>query len=276
MNQDYLEQIEAYLNGEMSPVDQSLFESALASDKELSHTYKMYRTIEADMRGFEKYKLEDDLLKNTLSTLNKEYFKNEPQPATRVIPLYSNRIFKMAAAIAASIIFVLVSYFAFFRPAENMQVLADAYLKEHLQQISQTVSVPDDTLQFGVAGKHHAKDTNQDSLAIGITAYNNQEFNTALGYFRGVLKKYPNDKNVKKYTGLVYLHTQAYDQALREFDELANNPDLENNSALFLKAVTLMLRNQPGDKKEAKQLLQQVVKTHAEGSKEAAEWLQKL
>ena len=157
-----------------------------------------------------------------------------------------------------------------------MQALADTYLKENLQQINQTVSLPEDTLQFGVAGNHQIKNTYHDSLATGITAYNNQEFNTALRYFQGVQKNHPDDKAVKKYTGLVYLHTKKYDQALQTFNELARNPEIQNNPGFFLQAVTLMLRNQPHDKQQAKQILQQVVETQAEGNKEAAVWLEKL
>jgi len=63
---------------------------------------------------------------------------------------------------------------------------------------------------------------------------------------------------------------------LRRFEELAHNQEVPNNPGLFLQAVTLMLRNQPGDKQEAKQVLQRVVETQAAGSQEAAQWLQKM
>src|SRR5690349_18023382 len=125
MNTDYLEKIEAYLNGEMSPVAKSEFEAALLADEELYNTFKMYRTIEADMRGVEKYKIEDDALKSTLNTLNNKYFAKEAQPAAKVIPLQSTKFLKIFTGIAASVAIVLISYFTFLKPAENMQELAD-------------------------------------------------------------------------------------------------------------------------------------------------------
>ena len=276
MNQDYLEKIEAYLNNEMSPADRSQFEATLTLDKELANTLKMYRTIEADMRGFEKYKLQDKALQATLSTFTKEYFTDEAQSVAKVIPLYSSNIFKIVAGLAASVVIFLVTYFTFLLPAENLPALADTYVKENLQQINQSVSVPEDTLHFGVAGNHQTKNTYQDSVATGITAYNNQEFNTALRYFQGVQKNHPDDKAVKKYTGLVYLRTKKYEQALQAFQELARSSEVPNNPGLFLQAITFMLRNQPHDKQQAKQRLQQVVETRAAGSQQAAAWLEKL
>ncbi|QNF35647.1 hypothetical protein HUW51_24140 [Adhaeribacter swui] len=276
MNTDYLEKIEAYLNNEMSPSDKKQFEADLTTDPELQSALQMYRTIDADMRGYEKYKLQNNALKSTLSNLNNKYFENEPQAVAKVVPLYSRNIFKILTAVAASAVLLLVTYFAFFRSTADVQYLANAYVKENLQHINQTVSVPEDTLQFGLAGRYTVKNPGLDSLEAGITAFNNQEFNSALRYFQGLLKTHPDDEAAKKYTGMVYLRTKAYDQALREFTELAHKQESSDNPGLFLQAVTLMLRNQPGDQHEAKQVLQQVVKTKAEGSQEAARWLEEF
>ena len=49
-----------------------------------------------------------------------------------------------------------------------------------------------------------------------------------------------------------------------------------SNPGLFYKAVTLLKRNKEGDVKQAKELLEQVVKEHLDNSKEAAEWLKKF
>jgi len=69
---------------------------------------------------------------------------------------------------------------------------------------------------------------------------------------------------------------QGWRQALQQFDELANMKDLYSNSGDFLKAVTLLERNKPGDKEEAKKLLQKVVHENEDGSQEAGEWLKKF
>ncbi|MDQ4140212.1 MAG: hypothetical protein M3142_06775 [Bacteroidota bacterium] len=280
MNENYYEKIEEYLNGEMDAEEKSLFEAALSYDEELISAFNLYREIEAEGRDAERYSLQEKALKSTLQELNKEYFINEPRQVAKkeakVIKLYSSKIFKITASIAASIAIILVAYFGFLQQGENIKLLAENYFEENLQQINQSVSTSEDTLQFGIAGKNRQKDTTQDSLQVGITAYNNQEFNTALRYFREISAHYPENKEAKKYTGLVYLNTKSYDKALQEFEELANMKDVSNNPGLFLQAVTLMQRNNRGDKQKAKKLLEQIVEINAEGSIEAAQWLKEF
>ncbi len=237
----------------------------------------MYRTIETDMRGLEKYSVQRSALKNTLQSLDKDYFEDESQPVAKIIPLYSNKIFKISASIAASIAIILVAYFSFLQPKQDVQLLADTYFEENLQQLNQTLSVPEDTIQFGIATNTGKKrNTVQDSLRIGIITYNNQDYQKALGYFQGVYQHHPENSDAKKFTGLVYLSTKEYDKALQEFEELADMKEPQNNPGLFLQAVTLLQRNEKGDKRKAKQLLQQVVNNNAEGSMEAKEWLKKF
>ncbi len=278
MNAGYYEKIEDYLNGEMSQEEKLHFEAALSSDEELLTAFKVYRTIETDMRILERYSGERNALKNTLQSLDKDFFKEEEsQSEAKIIPLYSSNFFKIAASIAASIAIILVAYFGFLQPKQDIQLLADNYFEENLQQLNQTWSTPEDTLQFGIAtntGKK--KNTVQDSLRVGIITYNNQDYQKALGYFQGVYHHHPENNDAKKFTGLVYLSTKEYDKALQEFEELANKKELQNNPGLFLQAVTLMRRNNQGDKQKAKVLLQKVVDNNAEGSIEAKEWLKKF
>lgn len=273
---DYYDKIADYLDGEMSEEEKVRFKEALSSDKELAFAFKVYLTIEKEMRVSEKNKVQDNALKSTLHSLNKQYFKFQTPQAAKVIPLYSSTIFKIMATVAASIAIVLVIYFSFFQPENNIQVLANAYFKENLQHLNQTKSDPADTLQFGIAGKIKKKNTTQDSLQLGIIAYNNQDYNKALKYFQEIYKNHPEFSEAKKYTGFIFLATKEYDKALQVFDDLATIKNTSNNSGLFLKALTYMQRNQDSDKQKAKQLLEQVVNNRAEGYKEAEQWLKKF
>ena len=72
--------------------------------------------------------------------------------------------------------------------------------------------------------------------------------------------------------GIVYLRLANYDKAFLYFQQLENYP-LYSNPAIFYQALTLMKRNGPGDKQNAKQLLQQVVKDNLEGKAVAQQWL---
>ena len=88
-----------------------------------------------------------------------------------------------------------------------------------------------------------------------------------------IYRSHPEQILAKKNMGLVYLVTKNYDKALQQFDELAKMQDLYKNPGQFLKAVTLLERNEQGDKVQAKKLLEQLVNEKGEGSREAAKWL---
>jgi FimV-like protein len=51
---------------------------------------------------------------------------------------------------------------------------------------------------------------------------------------------------------------------------------LYSNPGQFYKALALLLRNESGDKDQAKELLQKVIDEDQEGSKMAQEWLEKF
>ncbi|MFD3000335.1 tol-pal system YbgF family protein [Pontibacter toksunensis] len=258
MNTDLYEKFEDYLNGEMSLEEKSQFEIVLSSDKELYSEFYLYRAIETEMRVHEGYSSNDSALRNSLQTLNKKYFNSNQQQTGKVVQLYSSHFFRTAVAVAASVVVLLIAYIVLFQPEQSTQRLAENYFDEHLQQLSQTM------------------DASTDSLQLGIAAYNNKEYSKALQYFKGVYHNHPENSEAKRNIGLTYLATEEYDKALQHFDELASVDSLYSNPGLFLKAVTLMLRNEEGDKQEAKQLLQQVVKEEAEGSREATKWLERI
>jgi hypothetical protein len=158
-------------------------------------------------------------------------------------------------AAAASFLIVIAGYFLFQSQTPSQR--ADRYIKQHYTELSQTMNASGDSIQQGIA------------------AYNDKDYRSALRIFHRIDDSHPGNPNVKKYIGLVYLVTKEYDQALLQFDELYTKKDVYKNPGLFLKAVTLLERNQNGDKEQAKQLLEQVVNENEEGSNEARQWLEK-
>lgn len=249
-----VELIENYLSGNLPPEESALFEKELLADEELKTLFNMYRTIDTDMKNAEKYKDQESALKNTLQNLNAKYFKAE---APVVQMSRKNNFARMAMAAAAGLVLILAAYFAFFQSSNNPTQLADKYVQHELTHLSLTM------------------DGIQDSLQIGMAAYNDKDYQKALQIFEGLYKDHPDDSYVLKYKGLAYLLTKNYDKALSSFDELAAKKHLFSNDGLFLKAVTLLERNQSGDKDAAKQLLEQVVNEKTEGNAKAEEWLKK-
>lgn len=247
------EQIEAYLAGSMSPGERISFETALKNNPALSELLHLYQSIEHEMSLTEKFSDQEAALKNTLLDLNTAYFK----PATPVVKLSNQqRIYRFAIAAAAMLLLMVAGYRLLEPGKSNIRQLADRYVQEDLAHLSITM------------------DGAKDSLQLGIAAFNKKDYPDAIKWFEAVYAVHPENSDALKYTGIAYLTVKDYARALACFDELAAKKDLFSNPGLFLKAVTLLQRNQGDDKIQAQQLLQQVVNEQLEGNGKAAQWLQ--
>jgi len=159
-------------------------------------------------------------------------------------------------AAAACVILVTSLYFLIKPP--TLQQLAGDYIQKNYSQLGINMS------------------TSEDSLQTAMVDYNEKNYNKAMPLFEALEKSHPDNSDEKKYAGLCYLAIKNYDKALQQFDILAKTKGLSINEGNFLKAVTLMQRDNPGDKQHAKELLQQVVGDNEEGSVEAKKWLKKF
>jgi len=258
MNATLFEKIELYLNGELKNEELRSFESELAVNKELASMVKLYGAIDKEMGNNERFSKDEMALKKTLNKLNATYFKSEPQRAKGNIISFKkiSTLQWLPYSIAASVIIIAA---LFFLNSTSPRDLAKNYVAQNATILSLTMS-------------SQANDT----LQAGIAAYNNKDYSKALQLFKSHCDNHPQSRSPKEYIGFVYLVTNNYDSALHEFDELSDMKGLFSNPGTFLKAVTLLLRNEEGDYEQAKQLLQQVIRERLEGSRQAEEWLKKF
>jgi tetratricopeptide (TPR) repeat protein len=285
MNDNLLEnlkRIDDYLEGQMNIEEQRQFEFELETDKDLLLLFQMSKTIDTDMiesgryikdsiglkESLQKAKaayslrnankdLENDaVLKDSLQKVRATYNKTSKSKPAGTFYLNRKTMYKISASIAACTILVVAIYFFSFQTPKAQQ-LAGNYIQANLMEISQSMSM------------------SQDSLQLGISAYNNKDYKKALHYFQGVGNNNPANRDANEYAGYVFLINNDYESALKNFDQLENLKG-KFNKGKFLKALTLMERNKEGDIAQAKRLLQQVVNENAGGKKEAEEWLYKL
>jgi len=246
------ERIEDYLSGQMSPEEKLAFEAELKSNEDLSELLRVYNKIETDMVNAEKYRSQEESLKETLQTLGEKYFKK----GTPVVRMNNRRQwFRVAMAAAAVLLSVVALYFIFSYNHSSPAQLADQYVKKELSHLSLTM------------------DGAKDSLQQGMAAFNDGDYERALQIFEEVYRVHPENSDALRFAGVTYMVTKNYDMALACFDELSVKKELFSNPGLFLKAITLFQRDQPGDNEKAEQLLKQVVDQKLEGSRLAAEWL---
>ena len=241
-----LEYIEAYFENTLNPEQRLQFEQRCVTDEAFAKEVAFYITG----RKAARLALEEDKKKHWKNTEYESGKEGAEKSQPKIIQL--KRWLPYAAA--ASLIISIAVYFLFIK--SNPQQLASHYINDQLTQIGQTMGA------------------SADSLQQGIEAYNQKEYDRALQIFESISRREPQNSDVIKYKGLSYLMKKDYSMALLQFDALSAM-NLYSNGGLFLKAVTLLERNQKGDKEKAKQILQQVVAEKKEGSAEAQRWLDK-
>jgi len=238
---DSTEYIDSYFNGRCTDVEKQQFEDRCVHDQAFAEEVALY--IQSRR-----------LIKEELLAAKKAAWAPNGPTTGKNTPLL--RTLYLASAAAAAVIIFFSVYL--FTNTQNPSQLAGNYIRTHYDRLSQTL------------------DGTRDSLAQGITAYNNKQFSHALDLFTTLTKDHPANTDARLYDGLTYLRLKDYDQALHQFDTLANTPSLYSNPGPFLKAVTLLQRNAAGDRETAQRILQDVVRGNLDGSREAAAWLKKF
>ena len=236
--------IEAYFEHRLSAAERQVFEARCSDDPAFAGEVAVYIST--------RQALKEELLDRK----RKEWASLEPIGAAagplRSIPRITRRFAILAGAAAAVLAIVIV--YLITKPSSPQQ-LAKGYVGRNYAQLSATL------------------DGSLDDWQRAILAYNNKEYEKAATLFERVAATQPENSDAKKYAGIVYLVTGQYDKALNKFSILTRTPGLLNNPGLFLQAVTLLERDSPGDKNEARRLLGEVVQQQLEGSKEASAWL---
>lgn len=245
---NHSEYIDAWFHGALNSDEASQFEQKIADDPEFAEEVAFYiSAVQA--------------LKNELAREKKEIFRqllsqnpsiSNENPGGRVTRM---RVYRVAAA-AAVLICVFFTWYLFFSKSTTPQQMADNYM-----------SVKFKTLPVEMG-------TVRDSIQEGFRMYNEGKYDSSLRQFETIIQKDTGNFLAKEYTGIVYLRISNYDKALEYFSQLEKY-SLFSNPAIFYHALTLMKRNQPGDKQTAKQLLQQVVDQDLEGKDFAQQWLEK-
>ena len=243
MNDSY-EYIEAYFKDQLNDAEKKRFEERCIHDESFAREVAFFITAAEGIR------------QSLLSKKQQQWTSDEFNRERALIKPLKKTIFNKWYYVAAACLLFAVAIYFLYRP-ETPHQLANKYITEHITQLSQTMNA------------------SKDSLQQGIGAYNNKDYKTALQIFEEIYRSDPQNFLAKKYIGFVYLAAENYDKALEQFEELASKEGVYKNPGLFLKALTLLQRNKQGDEEQAKQLLEEVVKEKAEGSREAEMWLKK-
>ena len=245
--ENYLEYIDAYFNQQLNAEETRQFEQKISEDEKFADEVSFYlsakRALKEQVTQEKKERFKQLLEQNSSLT-------NVPQGG-RVKKMW---VYRLSAA-AAMLICIFFAWYLFFSRSASPAQMADNYISENFKNLPVTMGEP-------------------DSLQNGFRLYNEGQYNSALEQFETILQKDSTNYLAKKNLGIVYLRLGNYDKALLYFQQLENYSRF-SNPAVFYQALTLMKRDQPGDKQKARQLLQQVDKNNLEYKPIAHEWLKK-
>jgi tetratricopeptide repeat protein len=247
--QNHTGYIDDYFAGNLNPEERKNFEKQMEQDKNLAEEVAFYLAAK-------------QALKEELAGEKKEWFRElasqnvNLSEKTRSAPVRRIWVYRLAAA-AVFVGIVFFSWSLFFQSSTTSpNELADKYISTHLENLSVTMG---------------AKDSMQEAFEL----YNAKQYNKALQHFQWVIQRDTSNYKAKEYAGVSSLMLGNYDKALSYFQQLATYTTNWSNPAIFYQALTLMKRNWPGDKEEAKRLLKEVVDNHLDNEEEARHWLNK-
>lgn len=235
------EQIDDYFNGQMPPEERSRFEDAIRTDGELAEAVAFYLSA-----------------RQAAKTEYRRQRRQEWEARRPVVPEAEPRRVRFWSYAAAASLALLLGVSWYLQEANpSAQEIADQYATE-ITTLGRTMG------------------SEQDSLQRGIRLYNEGRFAEALALFDQQLARDPANEKALELSGIVSLRTGNYDQAINQFDRLSRRTELASNPGLYYKAVALLKRNLPNDKKEARQLLETVIKRNLDGSREASRLLEEF
>jgi tetratricopeptide (TPR) repeat protein len=238
--------IESYFKGELLPDERRQFEQRITDDAAFAEEVAFYCSAIAATK--------DQLVEGRKKQF-RELYNNNKDKRKKTAPSLVRKLWPYITA-AAVVTGIIITLNIFSNPSP--QQMADTYIRKNFE-------VP-----MGVT-----MDTREDSLNKAINLYNENELPAALRLFENLIQKDSTALHAKKMAGIVSLRLQLYDKAIDYFTQL-ERLTLFSNPGKFYHALTLIKRNQPGDREKAKQLLNEVVDMNLEGKETARTWLKSL
>ena len=243
--EDQMQYIDDFFQGKQSPDEVKVFEERITADPAFAANVAFYlsaRQSGRDMVDEEKKKRYKELY----SASNGHHQKEKPG---KVRPMYYAWRMAMAAAIIAAVIVTYVNL-----QGDSPREMANNYIANNYRELSVTMG-------------------REDELQRAANLYNEGKYTEAVAAFELIIRKDSSSFQAVQYAGISALRIPEYDNALYYFRKLEKFRAQFANPAVLLQAVTLLKRNQQGDKDQARSLLQRVINENLDGKPTAEKLL---
>jgi tetratricopeptide (TPR) repeat protein len=237
---DSLEYIDTYFRGERTEAERRQFEKRILEEPAFAEEVAFYLSAAQAARELES---EEKRIR-----FKEIYEEIRTIPSERKV----RKLWPVYSAAAAAVAGVLIGLFMFMQPPSPRQ-LASRYIAKEFSLLD---------VKMGRA----------DDLQVGVSLYNSKKYASALGHFEKMIQRNDSVFVATRYAGICCLRLRQYDKALDYFKKLSSAKLFAKPEVLY-QALTLLERNKPGDKENAKVLFKTIVEEDLEGKEFAQEVL---
>jgi tetratricopeptide (TPR) repeat protein len=239
---DNLEYIDNFFQSAPSAEQTRLFEQKILEDAEFARDVSLYLSAR-------------QIAKESATNDSRERFRVIYQQM-KVVKMTSRRRtwLRLPYVAAAAVIIILAGIFLGKRPL-SVQQLANKYISQELNTVDVTMGKADD-------------------LQKAADLYNGKQYVQALTLYQKLANEDSTNTLALENAGKASIQLGQFDLALSYFRGMERQQAFANPGK-FLEALTLMKRDGPGDKEEAKKLLEDVVREDLDKKQIASEWLKK-
>ncbi len=213
-SQEIFEQIEAYIDGDLTGAELEMFQKALTSDPELQREVEKHAEIKSALQDKEVIDFRKKLVK-----IN-EALQEEQKSTPKIKPFYTV-YWKLAASI---VILIGVSTFLYLNTSQQNDMFAMYYTPFPMEDITRG-----------------DENTVGDDLKSISRAYKNGNYKEAIPHLEKMMKEAPDNDKLKLYLGNSYINTDNIDGAIQQFENIKKESKYYDDRLWFVALCYLKL-----------------------------------
>ncbi len=244
---DYLIDIDRYLNGEMNEDEKKTFEEQLQNNSELSDNFKLQKDMRLLYSDDEWSTVDRSILNTDKAKTMKSYLRSEELASiketivdviTENKSTFSRKSFIQKLAVAASILLVsTISYFSIKSSNTDFSTI----INEEYENIPSLINRSDNADELLINGQQYFENRDYKNAIIAFSGHQKKSLETgktnSLSYI---------------YNGLSFLAVNDYDNAIAQFNLLEKTESFQSKKVDWYKALVYL-------KQDNKNLLKSVL-----------------